>query len=197
MGCAEFAVGLVIGAQQAAQFQAGREIDAVRHAAQRRVGCDPHDRHGWGRRQKMRVNHLQQRLSEGRKLRFHLQLNPRREKRETLKQAFYIGIGDIDAGEIKAAGDLRKFGCEFLAHVAQKREFTLVMLHQPRVHYWVPSATTACRVSTSMDVSKNRRTGKGCAHSSPSISKTSAGLASLARDPRSWTRTESGLIRGS
>ena len=60
------------------------------------------------------------------------------------------------------------------------------------------SVTTASRVSSSIEVSRNSCCGTGCAQSSPSISNTSAGVGAHPRAPaRARTRTDSGRMRGS
>jgi hypothetical protein len=60
----------------------------------------------------MRIDHLQQRLREGREFRFQLELDTRRQEGEAFQQPLDIGIGHLGAAEIEPGGDLGKFGGE-------------------------------------------------------------------------------------
>ena len=132
---AELAIGLVLGAQQAAQLRPlGQQCTPVGIGAQRRVGLEPHHGHGGGGRQVMRVDHLQQRLREGRELRLHLHLDAGGQEREALQQALDIGVGDLGAADAEPGRDLGELGRELAAHVAHEGEFRLVQPQQARVH---------------------------------------------------------------
>ena len=130
MGGAEFAIGLVLGAEQAAQLGAGGQCDALRNAAQAGLGAELHHRHRRRGRQVVWIDHLQQRLREGRKLRLQLELDARGEQREALEQPFDIGIGDIEASQIQTRGNLRELAREFPAGLAHKRQLGFVVVEQ-------------------------------------------------------------------
>ena len=136
---AEHAVGLVLGAEQAAQLGPGRQRHTRRRAPQRGVRRELHDRHRRRRRQVVRIDHLQQRLREGRELRLHLELDAGGQEREAFQQPLDIRVGDLGVGEVEPAGDLRELVRELRAHVAHEGEFVLVVLHQPRVHQRRPT----------------------------------------------------------
>ena len=103
MGGAEFAIGLVFRAEQAAQLGAGRQHHAVGGGADAGIGLEAHHRHRRGGRQIVRVDHLQQRLREGRELRLHLHLHARGQEREPFQQPFDIGVRDLDIAEPEAS----------------------------------------------------------------------------------------------
>ena len=106
---AELAIRLVLGSQQAAQLGPGRQHDALRHPAQRRFRTHLHHRHRGRRAEIMRIDHLQQRLREGREFRFQLELDARGQQREAFQQPFHIRVGNVEAGQIEPRGDLGKF----------------------------------------------------------------------------------------
>ena len=132
MGGAELAVGLVLGAEQAAQLGAGRQRDALRHAAQAGLRRELHHRHRRRGCEVVRIDHLQQRLREGRELRLQLELDARGEQREAFEQPLDIGIGDIEAAEVQTRGDLRELAGEFPAGLAHERELGFVMIAAAR-----------------------------------------------------------------
>jgi len=58
----------------------------------------------------------------------------RRQEREALQQAFYVGVGDFQAAQVQAAGDFWEVGGEFAAHVSDEGELGFVEAEEAGVH---------------------------------------------------------------
>src|SRR3546814_4460009 len=149
----------------------------------------------------MRVHHLQQMPREDREFGIELQLHARREEGEALQEPLHIGVGAVECVEAQPGGDLRIFAGELAAHLADVRQFLIVELQEARIHQRPParsrSAIDICPASRSSCVRRRMRSGSGCAHSSPSMSKVMALWLIVAGSRSSFTFSVDGMIRGS
>src|SRR5690606_12433642 len=107
-------------------------------------------------------------------LRVELELDARRQERETFEQPLDVGIGDLEAFHAEPAGDLRKLARELRAHLADVLQLAVVVAQETRVHYACPSLTVTLPVSRSISVLRYSACGDGFAHSSPSMRNTRA-----------------------
>ena len=145
----------------------------------------------------MRIDHLEQRLREARELGFELELHARGQEREAFEQPLDIRVGDFEPcrcpGGRRSSGtrcaNSRPSRADGAAPVRSRRSSRGSISRVPRV-----SVTTASRAFPARSrSSRNNRSGTGCAHSSPSISNTSAGVGASSRGLRARTRSVSGL----
>ncbi|RMU45854.1 hypothetical protein ALP29_201556 [Pseudomonas syringae pv. avii] len=88
------------------------------------------NRHRGGRAQVVRVQHLQKRLDDFRKLIIEFLVHTRRQERERLDQALGVRVLAVITFNQKPRSDLRVLSGEFLAQKAQVREFFLVVGQQ-------------------------------------------------------------------
>ncbi len=117
----------------------------------------------------MRIDNLEQRLREARKLRVDLQLHPGRQERGAFKQPLDVRICDLEGVHAEPTRDLRKLLGELRAHLAEMSQLALVVLQEAGIHYvtrdGARSATSTCPVSRSISVRSISSSGSGCAQS--------------------------------
>ena len=117
----------------------------------------------------MRIDDLEQRLGEARKLGVELELHARRQKPDAFEQPLDVGIGDLQPVHAEPGGDLRKLLGELGAHLAQMLQLEVVVLEQARIHHatrdGARSAIWTFPVSRSISVRTRNSSGTGCAQS--------------------------------
>ena len=134
-GAAELARREIVAAEQAAHRAASRNGPlAGGERGLLRIRLQLRNHHRWRRREIVRVDDLEQRLREPRKLCLELQLDARRHEAEAFEQPLDVGIGDLQAAHAKPGGNLRKLLGELGAHLAQVLQLEVVMLQEPRIH---------------------------------------------------------------